>query len=77
MIRNLYVILTGEYVSDIFMMIQNHLQGQFEGRICENILFHQTQVGRMVLPLLGVILTSEYVYLLISVIQGHLQDKKK
>ena len=35
-------------------------------------VFHQTQVGRSVIPLFDVILTGEYVYLLISVI---LQDK--
>ena len=71
------MILTGEYVSDIILMIQGHFQGQFELHICEQMLFIiWTQVGWSVITLFDVILTGEYVYLLISVIQGHLQDKK-
>ena len=38
-IRHLYVILTRQYVSDFILMIQGHFQGQFEGHICEHMLF--------------------------------------
>ena len=66
------MILTGEYVSDIILMIQSNFQGQkIDLKVTfAKTCFSQIQVGTSVL--FGVILTAANVYFIISVIQGHL-----
>ena len=40
-IRYFYVILSIEYVSGILLVIRDHFQGQFEGRIRKYMIFQK------------------------------------
>ena len=40
-IPHFYVLLTGQSISEIILIIQGHLQGQFQGQVSENIIFNK------------------------------------
>ena len=40
-IPHFYVILTGQSISEVILIIQGHLQGQFQGQVSENIIFNK------------------------------------
>ena len=40
-IHQFYVILTGQFISEIILIIQGHLQGQYQGQVSENIIFNK------------------------------------
>ena len=39
LIPHFYVILTGQSISETILIIQGHIQGQFQDQVRENIIF--------------------------------------